>query len=436
MSDGLHVVVRNTFLEFSDDSPSLGDDAPAPRRVRAFSDMTDSKLPVKVELSNNSPGFYQVPRHRVQSSNMEAGAPGGMEPGLETVQEEPGDSGFSHNPMEMYQQQADRGAPRGGPSMIPPGELGWMGPYGMVQSGFGPPIPAGAAIGFGGYGAMPGQGLAAPPFPPGMMQYGYVPGAAPPQNYAAPPHMNQNIADASGGQQPSRAFNKGGREKGQRSHLQLSEHLGDTGGRSPNASPNAKTKGGSAPQPQTAPAAAEVSMLPPNELTTVMLRNVPSNHTRGMLLELLNKRGFEGCYDFVYLPMDFRNGVNLGYAFVNSVTHEDAARLTESLQNYIEWVADGSKVCEVSWAHPHQGLKEHVERYRNSPVMHASMPEEYKPMVFRNGQQIPFPMPTKAIKAPKLRLTGRDARGQGQEEGREEGRCNSSGMENFVAVCA
>jgi len=289
-----------------------------------------------------------------------------------------------------------------------------MGPYGMVPCGFGPPSPNGAPMDFGGYGGMPGQGFSAPPFPPGTMQYaGYAPGAAPAHNYAATPQMNQNIADASGGQQPRRAR----ANKGQKSKLQLSEHLGDTGGRSPNVS--LKTKGGSAPQPQTALAAAEVSMLPPNELTTVMLRNVPSDHTRDMLLELLNKRGFEGCYDFVYVPLDFRNGVNLGYAFVNTVTHEDAARLTESLQNYSEWLADGSKVCEVSWAHPYQGLQEHVERYRNSPVMHASMPEEYKPMVFRNGMQIPFPMPTKAIKAPKLRLTGRDARGQCQEEGRE-----------------
>ena len=28
------------------------------------------------------------------------------------------------------------------------------------------------------------------------------------------------------------------------------------------------------------------------------------------------------------------------------------------------------KVCRVTWSGPHQGLAAHVERYRNSPVMH------------------------------------------------------------------
>jgi hypothetical protein len=34
------------------------------------------------------------------------------------------------------------------------------------------------------------------------------------------------------------------------------------------------------------------------------------------------------------------------------------------------------QVCEVRWSGPHQGLEAHVERYRNSPVMHKSVPDE------------------------------------------------------------
>ena len=30
------------------------------------------------------------------------------------------------------------------------------------------------------------------------------------------------------------------------------------------------------------------------------------------------------------------------------------------------------QVCQVTWSGPHQGLDGHVERYRNSPVMHKS----------------------------------------------------------------
>lgn len=40
--------------------------------------------------------------------------------------------------------------------------------------------------------------------------------------------------------------------------------------------------------------------------TTVMLRNLPSEYTSSMLLDLLNSEGFNVLYTFVYLPIDFR----------------------------------------------------------------------------------------------------------------------------------
>jgi len=161
---------------------------------------------------------------------------------------------------------------------------------------------------------------------------------------------------------------------------------------------------------------------PPGEPTTVMLRNIPNRYTSGSLLVLLDERGFQACYDFVYLPMDFQNGVNLGYAFVNLLRHSDAIRFKEVFQGFQDWRFDSAKVSEVSWAHPHQGLAEHVERYRNSPVMHPSMPDEYKPMMFQSGKRVQFPPPTRVIKAPKLRL-GRDRPrdSAGPEESSREG---------------
>jgi len=307
------------------------------------------------------------------------------------------------------------------PPMGIPGMESWMPPGGMVP-GY-PPMWGWPGQGYG----LPTPGLPPPPFPPGMMNYGY--GGQPGGHN--PYHMSQaqTPEQYGGGQQRNQRG-----PKNQKNNLQLSEHLGETGGRA--SKPKGGQGGGAggaggSPQSGLSAAAAgaeAVRNMNPADLSTVMLRNVPNSYTRDMLLTLLNARGFQSRYDFVYLPMDFRNGVNLGYAFVNLLTHEDAESLTDKLQGFSEWVSDSTKVCEVSWAHPHQGLREHVERYRNSPVMHQSMPEEYKPMVFRNGEQQPFPHPTKAIKAPKLRLTTRDGQ-PGQEDGRGMGG-------EFVAVCA
>merc|ERR1740130_533132 len=51
---------------------------------------------------------------------------------------------------------------------------------------------------------------------------------------------------------------------------------------------------------------------PAVEFTTLMFRNVPNSYSRDMLLELLDQEGFQGCYDFLYLPTDFLSLAGLG----------------------------------------------------------------------------------------------------------------------------
>ena len=136
------------------------------------------------------------------------------------------------------------------------------------------------------------------------------------------------------------------------------------------------------------------------ERSTVMLRNLPNNYTREMFLEMLDEHGLKGRYDFAYLPCDFYRYANLGYAFVNMVDSKAVDELWKTFQGFSDWALPTAKVCEVSWSGPHQGFKAHIERYRNSPVMHKSVPDEYKPVIFKNGVRKPFPRPTKRIKAP------------------------------------
>jgi hypothetical protein len=137
--------------------------------------------------------------------------------------------------------------------------------------------------------------------------------------------------------------------------------------------------------------------------TTIMMRNIPNVYSPQMLVELLEYKGFHCRFDFAYLPIDFRSGVNLGYAFVNLLTNNDANEFIEFFHGFCDWACESMKLCEVSWAHPHQGLEAHVERYRNSPVMHENMPDEYKPRLYQDGVRIAFPEPTKRIRAPRVR---------------------------------
>jgi len=141
--------------------------------------------------------------------------------------------------------------------------------------------------------------------------------------------------------------------------------------------------------------------------TTLMLRNVPRALTRTMLLAELESQGFAGKFDFVYLPVDFedstRSGQNFGHAFVNFVCPLSAAQAKECFTGLTAWAVACEKPCEAMWREQCQGLAAHIQKYRNSALMHESVPDENKPVMFVDGIRRAFPGPTQAIKAPKMR---------------------------------
>jgi hypothetical protein len=138
----------------------------------------------------------------------------------------------------------------------------------------------------------------------------------------------------------------------------------------------------------------------PAQPTSVMLRNLPLDLTRDMFLEMLNREGFMGDYDIIYLPRDFKTEANLGYAFVNLLDHDSAVRMQEHFSGFRRWSLRSAKKCETAWS-SHQGLAEYVDRYRNNPVMHESVPDDFKPAFFRKGVHVDFPAPTRKLKSPQ-----------------------------------
>jgi len=139
----------------------------------------------------------------------------------------------------------------------------------------------------------------------------------------------------------------------------------------------------------------------PIDRTTLMLRNLPTCLSCQDLVDALHAAGFAGTYDFVYLPIDFRRGLGVGYAFLNVVEHSAAAAIMDMFQGFSAsaWSSKSRKVVEVCWSEQ-QGLSALVERYRNSRMMHKNVPNQFKPMLLSNGMRVPFPEPTRKIRAP------------------------------------
>jgi len=153
-------------------------------------------------------------------------------------------------------------------------------------------------------------------------------------------------------------------------------------------------------------------LLPSVKRSSVMMRNIPSEFTRDILVELLDAQGFAGCYDLVYLPMDFHTENALGYAFISLSTPDAAERLRNHFEGFAAWPVESDRVCSSSWSDI-DGLQAHVERYRNSNVQHASVPDKFKPALYnKDGERIEFPAPTKSIRPPRFKtLAAKIARG-------------------------
>jgi len=90
--------------------------------------------------------------------------------------------------------------------------------------------------------------------------------------------------------------------------------------------------------------------------TTVMLKNIPNRYTRQMLVDRLND-DFRGKFDFLYLPIDFQNRCNMGYAFINFRTPGVCADFMAAFNGISSKVClpgcNSTKVCDVSFARLH-----------------------------------------------------------------------------------
>lgn len=135
--------------------------------------------------------------------------------------------------------------------------------------------------------------------------------------------------------------------------------------------------------------------------TTILIRNLSKDCTRDAMIQVLEAEGYAGSYDMVHVPVGFQDLVGLGHALVNFL---DAAIAQDALLHFDGFggLSSAADLCEAGWSNV-QGLAAHVQRYRDSPIMHESIPNQFKPAMFQDGAQVSFPEPTKRLKAPRVR---------------------------------
>lgn len=80
-----------------------------------------------------------------------------------------------------------------------------------------------------------------------------------------------------------------------------------------------------------------------------MIKNIPNKYTQKMLLTTIDEK-FRGTYDFFYLPIDFKNKCNVGYAFINMVRPAYIIPLIQKFDRKKWEKFNSEKVCNISYA--------------------------------------------------------------------------------------
>uniref|UniRef100_A0A2P2M990 Uncharacterized protein MANES_06G126700 n=1 Tax=Rhizophora mucronata TaxID=61149 RepID=A0A2P2M990_RHIMU len=112
--------------------------------------------------------------------------------------------------------------------------------------------------------------------------------------------------------------------------------------------------------------------------TTLMIKNIPNKYTSKMLLAAIDEH-CRGSYDFLYLPIDFKNKCNVGYAFVNIIDPQQIIPFHKAF-NGKKWEKFNSeKVASLAYARI-QGKAALVAHFQNSSLMNED--KRCRPILF------------------------------------------------------
>ena len=125
--------------------------------------------------------------------------------------------------------------------------------------------------------------------------------------------------------------------------------------------------------------------------TTLMIKNIPNKYTISSFLEEININ-FKFTYDIFYLPIDYVNKCNLGFAFINFVEPFHIILFYELYRGKKWKKFNSDKICELLYA-KFQGKKELIAHFEKGKVLSMESKEK-RPLI------LPTPNPLPKINLP------------------------------------
>lgn len=98
-----------------------------------------------------------------------------------------------------------------------------------------------------------------------------------------------------------------------------------------------------------------------------------------MLLQTIDCN-FAYTYNFFYLPIDFKNQCNVGYAFINFIDFKVIPNFFATFDGKRWERFNSDKICAISYARI-QGINALIKHFENSSVMQLS-DQTVKPILF------------------------------------------------------
>ncbi|KAJ6842225.1 protein MEI2-like 4 isoform X2 [Iris pallida] len=166
--------------------------------------------------------------------------------------------------------------------------------------------------------------------------------------------------------------------------------------------------------------------------TTLMIKNIPNKYTAKMLLSAIDEH-HKGSYDFIYLPIDFKNKCNVGYAFINMIDPQQIIPFFQAF-NGKKWEKFNSeKVASLAYARI-QGKTALIAHFQNSSLMNED--KRCRPILFHSdgpnaGDQEPFPMGVNIRNRPgRSRTSANEENNQGGPPTSPSGAESPNGMDS------